>query len=163
PSLGRASHDGQGEHIRNLVRLLLPGARPSLARACPVCPAAHRLCARASLATLAAVPDVHPERQRRVLSAEGRASPAARRITARRQESHRANLARLSCNGSEKGGGRPFDTHPVARRQVHWTIIWVCIDAVENGVMNESPVIDAARLAQRQIPTQDRLPLRPIP
>ena len=36
---GRASHDGQGEHIRNLVRLPLLGAGPSHARACPACSA----------------------------------------------------------------------------------------------------------------------------
>ena len=47
-------------------------------------------------------------------------------------------VTRLSCNGSEKGGGRPFDTDPIAWGQVHWAIVRVCIDAVENGVMNET-------------------------
>jgi hypothetical protein len=50
-------------------------------------------CARASLVALAAVPDVRPDRQWRVLSAEGRAFLTAGRIIARRQEPHRANLA----------------------------------------------------------------------
>ena len=44
---------------------------------------------------------MHPGRPRRVLPTEGRASPAARRITARRQESDHANLASAVVLGAE--------------------------------------------------------------